>query len=321
MHDPPNAPPLITYDVYGVTVSTPERFLAPVPRTTASPDIDFTVSDESVGGFQPSRVLYQSPQSESQGATGATYQQGTDGDLFEVDGVADFLIRRDRIECFRRSGCHPLSIEPLVLGTVLSLWLERESVPVLHAAAAVVEGEAIGFLGTNGSGKSSLAASLCQAGYPLLCDDTLPVARRGARWWGRPGYPQMRMWPSQAAHFTERDDFTAVVPWTEKLRVPVGAGGLGTFHPHPAPIRTLYVPQRSADAVDIAIEPVSPVRALATLLGASFLAPLLVDPYWQARRLPALADLAEKVPVRLLTYPSGLEHLPSVRAAVLKNHQ
>jgi hypothetical protein len=38
---------------------------------------------------------------------------------------------------------------------------------------------------------------------------------------------------------------------------------------------------------------------------------------WQRHRLPSFAQLLQTVPLRRLRYPSGFEHLPRVREAVL----
>ena len=44
--------------------------------------------------------------------------------------------------------------------------LIKKDIHSLHASAVAVDGKAIAFLGSNGFGKSSLAASFVNAGYP-----------------------------------------------------------------------------------------------------------------------------------------------------------
>ena len=92
-------------------------------------------------------------------------------------------------------------MEIRLLGPVFSFWLELQGIPVLHASAVLVEGQAVAFLSSNYGGKTSLAATLMQAGHPLLTDDFLPVERGDGLYLGRPGYPTMRMWPEEAEHF------------------------------------------------------------------------------------------------------------------------
>ena len=53
----------------------------------------------------------------------------------------------------------------------------------------------------NQSGKSGLAAALMAAGHPMLSDDVLPIQDVDGELRARSGYPQMRMWPDEAAHF------------------------------------------------------------------------------------------------------------------------
>ena len=73
---------------------------------------------------------------------------------------------------------------------MFSYWLERQGIPVLHASAVTVEGQAVAFLSSNDGGKTSLAATLMQAGYALLTDDLLPVERADEQFLGRPAIPR-----------------------------------------------------------------------------------------------------------------------------------
>jgi hypothetical protein len=242
-----------------------------------------------------------------------------DGHLLRFPLAAEFLVLPGEIRCSPLAGGDPYLMEIYLLGTVLAFWLELRGLPVLHAAAVAVGGGAAVFLGTNQGGKSSLAAAMLQHGAALVSDDLLPVERPGGQWLGRPAYPQMRFWPDQARHFYgEPDSLPHVAPGTEKLRVPVG-GGFGEFSGATLPIHAIYLPHRVASpgALDGSrIEAATPQEALVELIRCSFLARMLAACGRQPARLPLLAALAGAVPVRRLVYPSGVEHLPEVAAAV-----
>jgi len=236
--------------------------------------------------------------------------------------AADLYIWPQEIVCHLLDPAYDHMVEIYLLGLALSLWLELQGIPALHASAVVVEDRAVGFLATNSGGKSSLAAALMQAGYPLLTDDILPIERRQDTFWGRPGYPQMRMWPDQAQHFLGYyEDLDIVHPAYTKRRVPVGDDGLGVFCHVPQPLACLYIPERrdpdARETQEVEIKPILGAEALTALLGQSFALHIVEALGLQASRFRFFASLASQVPMRRLAYPEGSDQLPRVRRAIL----
>jgi hypothetical protein len=175
-----------------------------------------------------------------------------------------------------------------------------------------VDGGAVAFLATSRSGKSSLAAELLRAGAALLSDDLLALELSEGVWRALPGYPQMRLWPEQAARYLcEASHLPPVHPLAEKLRAPVGEG-FGRFQPDALPLRAIYLPERRD-----AFEALSPSAGLMELVRHSFLNRLVHAAGLQPRRLPLLANVAGAVPIRRVSFPSGMERLPSVAQAIL----
>ena len=214
-------------------------------------------------------------------------------------------------------------VEVQLLGIVLACWLEWQGIPTLHASAVVVDDHAVAVLSTGGGGKSSSAVTLMQAGHPLLADDIVPVERSGEACIGRPGYPQMRMWPEQAEHFLGHyEDLEIVYPGYSKRRVPVEENGLGSFCAVSRPLARLYLPERRKVVdwgVRTEITPVPRREALMALIGHSFVPHLVEAMGLQSRRLGFFAEMISRVPVRRVIYPSGLDHLPRVRRAILND--
>jgi hypothetical protein len=203
-------------------------------------------------------------------------------------------------------------MELRLLGPVLSYWLERLGIPVLHAAAVRTDAGAAGLLAPSGGGKSSLAAALLQAGAPLLTDDILPVEESGGTFLARPGLPQMRMEPDSARHFLGTiDGLAAVSPDDSKLHVPVAA-----FCGTAIPLAGLYLVERRPGPLEIL--PLSRREAVVELVRHSF-SPYLVEAVGlQPRRLDLFVRLVRQVPVHRLFCPAGFEHLPQAAEALLR---
>ena len=307
--------------LFGLTLATDFAFASGLEPASGRPDLVFTLSESAPVAARLGEPVFTSPFKDEAGESVALLYRLAEAELLRFDGAVDFYLMADAIHCHLRDPACRYLVELRLLGPVLAYWLERQGICALHAAAVAVEGRAIAFMAANHGGKTGLAAALMAAGVPLLSDDLLPIERRDGRLFAHPGYPQMRMWPDEVEHFpVRRRTLARVHPRLDKLRVPVGEGAFGAFHSDALPLACLYVPERTAaegPASEIRIAPLSPRRALIELVRCSF-SPFLVEAAGlQPGRLDLLAGLARSVPVRRLVYPSGFEHLPEVRRAVL----
>jgi len=250
------------------------------------------------------------------------YRQGS-CHILRITGMVDYYIAPESIVCHLVDPAYEYLAEIHFLGIAFSLWLELRGIPALHASAVIIEDSAVAFLATNKGGKSSLAAILMQAGYPLLTDDILPLEQYGEMFLGRPGYPQMRMWPDQASYFLGHyEDLGIVHPTYSKRRVPVGEDGLGSFHSEPAPLACFYLPERRDSAgweEGIEISRLSRTEALMSLVGQSFIPYTTEALGLQPQRLGFFAQLLSQVPVRRIVYPEGYAHLPRIRRGILND--
>ncbi len=270
---------------------------------------------------------YSSPWRDEAGESISHLDRFPDLDVLRFPGTADFYLEPERITGHLLDPDQRDLLELRLVGPVLSFWLERLGIPVLHASAVHIPGQgAIGFVAHSGGGKSSLAASFVQAGSPLLTDDILPVEppveEDGETFLARPGFPQMRMDPEGARRFLGRTEgLSLVCPGETKLHVPVGPEGFGNFHEESAPLSRLYVLDRRDDAGSgIQIQPLTRREAVIELVRHSF-SPYLVEAVGlQPRRLDFFARLVLQVPVRRLSYSSGFESLPRVIEAVMADH-
>ena len=189
----------------------------------------------------------------------------------------------------------------------------------LHSAAIGAAGRAIAFVSRHGGGKSGLAAAMIRAGGSLLTDDVLVLEERDGTWEARPSYPQIRMWPDEAAFFAGGPEgLPRVQPDSEKRSVAVGEGGFGAFLDASTPLSCIYLASRRQETNGgVESQPVSRSEALIELVRHSFSARLVEAAGLQPGRLDRLARLVRGVPVRRLVYPSGFERLGEVAEAVL----
>jgi hypothetical protein len=189
-----------------------------------------------------------------------------------------------------------------------------------------IDGRIAVFPSHSGNGKSTLAAAFLQQGAALLTDDILPLECQRDGFWGRPGLPQLNLWPDQGAKNITDDieKFDAVVPDESKKRVPVEAVKNGAFCHEKQPLACIYIPskfdQSSSTQSNIEITPISSAEALIELVRYSYFPPAIAEQMgWQAQRLDFFSRLVEQIPVRRLRYPVGFEHLPRVTEAVFQD--
>lgn len=202
-----------------------------------------------------------------------------------------------------------------LFGLGLALWLERRGFPCLHANAVASAGRAVGLIGESHAGKTTLTVALLRRGFSLLSDDLLALSERRERFWAMPGLSKMRMWP---------DTITGLMPVAsvaslqrvhagfEKRWVPAQRISPRAVTNKARPLTALYLLEHdlTGSRRDVVLEPVPPGEALVSLLTHSAIGDAATALGVEERRLEGLARLVEKVPVRRLRYPHGLEWLP-----------
>lgn len=310
------------YEVYGLTIRSAYPFRNPLCAGTGVPDLTFSVARDPPfpGSGKMTQPLFRSGPSSRDDEDHTSIYRTDGGYVIHYSGRVDFYLVSDRIIAHLLHESCTFLVEIILLGEVLSLWLELHGIAAVHASAVVLPTGTAAFLSTNKGGKSTLAASLLQAGYPLLTDDILPVEREGGVFYGRPSFPGMRMWPHEACFFLGRyEDLEVVHPAFTKRRVPVGPAGIGVFCPERQPVRVLYVPKREEDARDVTIESLSRKDAFIELVRNSFSAVMVEALGLGPSRMRFFAEMTARVPMRSLVYPSGFDQLPKVMDAIIED--
>lgn len=242
-------------------------------------------------------------------------------DYLRWSGLFEFLVSADgqRIGCRSLNGTAWEAFQAYLLGQVLSFALVKQGNEPLHSTAMVINGEAVGFVGDCGYGKSSLGAAFLEAGYPLLTDDLLVLKEDGPEFLAYPGPPRIKLFPGIAkALLGDRVTGTPMNPQTSKLVIPLGPRQAA----HTAlPLRAIYVlrpPTPGSRRMRVTIRSLSRRRACLELIASTF--NLVVrEPARLRRQLDLAARLASRISVKSLSFPRRLAWLPAVREAILSD--
>ncbi|MGN0065020.1 MAG: hypothetical protein ACI379_12330 [Nocardioides sp.] len=189
----------------------------------------------------------------------------------------------------------------LVAGTVLSYVLMLRGALVLHASAVEVGDRVIGFVGSSGMGKTTLATLLCRDGGRLVTDDVLHVSASDDGFYAcHLGATEVRLrtaaaglsddFGAGAAHRSTADERRALtVPAATADGVRLGA---------------LLVPRPRRDTTELTLTPVPAAAAALALL--SFPRILGVrDQRLLAGQFAQMSELARHVPVLVADVPWG----------------
>ncbi|MEW5871909.1 MAG: hypothetical protein AB1894_21755 [Chloroflexota bacterium] len=233
---------------------------------------------------------------------------------------ADFYLLENHIFCHIHNHDHLEIIETQLFSNVLSFWLERQGIPVLHASAISTKGHAIAFLGHSGVGKTTLAASLIQEGCSLLTDDILPIKSKDSKFLAVPCYPQIRLWPDEAKIITNNS--VKINPTPHKLRIRVGDDSIGKFCNEEMPIGCVYIMERETQGyehIPITITRLSARQAFIELTRYSFMPRTVQTLGYQPHRLDVFASMSRQIPFCQLNLRRDLNYLSANSSALLKD--
>ncbi len=197
----------------------------------------------------------------------------------------------------------------------LSLWLELQGTPCIHANGLAVGETAIGIIAPSRTGKTTLTAALMQSGLQMMSDDMMALHRETEGWRVYPGWPQFRMWPDTAQYYSgsDLDRLEKVHKRFEKRVVNLEKSDGFYFCRHSKPLKQLYLlDRRETEKGEIWVQDISPGEALLHLLQNSILGDIYQVLGIEQARLKRLAGLLDGIALKKISYPSGLDHLPKV---------
>lgn len=154
------------------------------------------------------------------------------GVLFE-SGPQDFLLKLPNVGKYHVQNGNQITIDPnpgaaeseirlFLLGSVLGAILFQRGYLPLHGSAIEVDGKALIIIGNSAAGKSTLAASLNQAGFPLISDDLSAISLNNiGKCVIHPGIPFVKLWKDTLDLLFPQAEPEKVRPQLMKYLVPV----------------------------------------------------------------------------------------------------
>lgn len=213
-----------------------------------------------------------------------------------------------------------LSIEDAAtyfLGPVLGLVLRLRGVTCLHASAIAFGERAVAFVGSEGAGKSTTAAALARKGLVAISDDIVALEERGDRFFVKPAYPYLCLWPeSVTSLFGSADALPRFAEGYDKRCLSLERESLA-FAAGPLPVACLYILGERATEAAPRIESVPSQEAFVTLVANTY-ATNMLDSTMRAREFEVLGRLMQRVEVRRVrahSDPARIEEL----CALLQN--
>ncbi|MEM8724112.1 MAG: hypothetical protein AAGE86_01185, partial [Pseudomonadota bacterium] len=186
---------------------------------------------------------------------------------------------------------------------------------IIHASAVEIEGRLAVFLGETGAGKSTLAASLHNAGHRLIGDDAAILTQTAQGMFGRSVYPSLRLYPESIAAVLGDDVSSApMAHYSDKKRLNLPS--LDDADLSPIPLGGFFFLVDDDGDGQVGSQPLSPGHTCIGLIENSF-ALDKDDAEAAAKRLEKISRIAHEVPGYELSYPWDFSILPEVHRRVI----
>lgn len=207
------------------------------------------------------------------------------------------------------------TLSHLLLDHVAPRVLAHQGGLVLHASAVDFGGKLAIFLGETGAGKSTLAASLHAAGFPLLGDDAVVITRSEGSFLAKAVYSSLRLYPDAIdAILGNGTSATAMAHYSDKQRVDLVA--LNVNQRAPLPVAAIFFLTRETSPAPT-IQAVNPMEACMKLIEQSF-ALALNSGESAISRMTAASAMASDLPSYKLTYPRDFSLIPTLHEVILE---
>ena len=223
--------------------------------------------------------------------------------LLKIKGVASYEVCAKKNTIF--IGIDPtLHEHRLILtwlnGIVLAYLLQYHGFLILHGSAIVVNQKAIVFCGNSGIGKSTLAATLNQKGYPFLTDDLSVIRINEHSIELIPMPTGTKLWRDALAYLGKSTiGLRAVINRPEKFEMPIE----NTWN-EPIEIARLYELTISEEINAIKERQMTGMEQVKTLLRNTYRYELLKPLGKLGEHLQQVKQMANCVPCYQLTRPS-----------------
>lgn len=154
-------------------------------------------------------------------SSGVLFESAKEEFLLKIPQIANFLVQHG----------NQITIDPILeatsdeirlflMGSVFGALLFQRGFTPLHGSSVDVNGKALIILGNSAAGKSTLAASLAQSGFPFLSDDLSAISKVSGKCIILPGVPFVKLWGDTKGLLYPDNSFSRVRPQINKFIIP-----------------------------------------------------------------------------------------------------
>jgi hypothetical protein len=266
---------------------------------------------------RPSRVG--SPGSQTSFAIGADVWSENGFVRIRYPDETEFLVNQAGTEVWA-TWPNSLTLEDTatyLIGPILGLVLHLRGAVMLHASVVRVGDVAVAFVGPQGAGKSTTAASFAMAGYAVLTDDVAAVREDSGLFQVIPAYPRIRLWPESVEMlFGSPDALPQLTPNWDKRYLELDDVNY-RFESDAVPLGAIYFLHPRSDDLSEPIIVAETFRGgMVDLLG-NLSGNYLLDQVLQASSFAFLGRLAEGVPLRRLVPRADPNCLADLRELIV----
>lgn len=281
-------------------------------------DSEVLVPNLPTSGVEPDVTARFAPLTRPPGEPGSprSYTRGNGELRIHWRNVGTFLIRGGReVLISPEPGVEDALIRLFLMGPVLAILLHQRGILVLHASVMEIGGQAVGFMGEKGWGKSTTAAALHARGHALVADDILAVIPDAAGVpMAQPGPPHFKLWP-EAAKASFGDDPGSLAPLHSQIQKRERWANTG-FLAEPLRLRQLYVLDRGNRLEAV---PMAPASAMLALIRHTYLSAIMQSLDGQNENFQQCAQLAGRIRVSALKRPKDLGGLGKMARLIEKD--
>ena len=141
--------------------------------------------------------------------------------LFDINNIAHFLIIGDcEIHIDRYPNASDAEICTFLLGSVLSIILQKRGILPFHASAIATPKGAVLFTAHSGFGKSTLAAAFHKKNYAIISDDVTGIVFHDEKPYAVASFPIMKLWEEHLTPDTDVISPVATLPNKYRVEIP-----------------------------------------------------------------------------------------------------
>ncbi len=203
--------PVFTYYIFGLYINSPLEI--PELEEVAANAFDVLVQYGKVPDHLDHII-----------SSGGLFEAGEQEFLLKLPQIGKYLVKNgDQITIDPKQGASQDEILLFLLGSVMGALLYQRGYLPLHGSAVEVNGKALIIIGISAAGKSTLAAALNQAGFPIISDDLSAITLNDS---GKcvilKGIPFIKLWKDTVNILYPVGSFCKVRPQINKYKIPLG---------------------------------------------------------------------------------------------------